>query len=135
MLKAIRLQRVKFMPKTLETGILYVSEKYGTAAHLCACGCGAKIRTPIGPTDWKFENTSSGPTLFPSIGNWQQACRSHYWIRCGKIVPSPDWTDGEIELGRAAELKRDRAYYEALPGKRQRMHERLWNWLTTKLGK
>lgn len=121
------------MPKTLEAGTLYVSEEFGAVAHLCACGCGAKIRTPIGPTDWKFENTSSGPTLYPSIGNWQQTCRSHYWIRRGKIVPAPDWTDEEIHVGHAAELKRDRAYYDSLPVERRGMRERFWNWIKIKL--
>ena len=35
------LQRVHHMPKELQPGILYVSEEFLTAAHLCACGCGA----------------------------------------------------------------------------------------------
>ena len=48
----IELQRVHYMPKELKPGVLYVSEEFGAAAHLCACGCGAKIRTPLGPTEW-----------------------------------------------------------------------------------
>ena len=66
------------MPKDLKPGVLYVSEQFGAAAHLCACGCGSKIRTPIGPTEWSVEETDVGPTLHPSVGNWQQACQSHY---------------------------------------------------------
>ncbi|WID99529.1 DUF6527 family protein [Bosea vestrisii] len=68
------------MPKQLEPGVLYVSEKYGAVAHLCACGCGAKIRTPLGETEWSLKETASGPSLWPSVGNWQQACKSHYVI-------------------------------------------------------
>jgi Family of unknown function (DUF6527) len=49
-----------YMPKQLEPGILYVSEKYGTAAHHCAYGCGAKIRTPLGPTEWSVKEAVSG---------------------------------------------------------------------------
>ncbi len=41
-LDRISLQRVHHMPKVLEPGILYVSEEFGAAAHLCACGCGVK---------------------------------------------------------------------------------------------
>jgi len=59
----ITLQPVEFMPRELEPGILYVSEKYGTAAHLCACGCGAKIRTPLGPTEWAVAQTPAGPSM------------------------------------------------------------------------
>lgn len=128
MFKSIKLQKVRFMPKTLEPGILYASEEYGAVAHLCACGCAAKIRTPLGPTDWRFEDTPEGPTLVPSIGNWQQACRSHYWIRRGAIVPASSWTDEEILFGRAMELERDRAYFEHLPrDKRPNLLKRLWN--------
>ena len=74
------------MPKELASGILYVSEEFGTAAHLCPCGCGSKIRTPLGPADWGFVETEFGPTLDPSIGNWQRACQSHYWIKDVEIV-------------------------------------------------
>jgi hypothetical protein len=72
------LQRVRYMPKELQPGVLYVSEEFLTAAHLCACGCGAKIRTPLGPAEWSVEEAPQGPTLWPSVGNWQQGCRSHY---------------------------------------------------------
>jgi hypothetical protein len=46
------LERVRYMPKDLQSGVLYVSDEFLTAAHLCACGWGAKIRTPLGPTEW-----------------------------------------------------------------------------------
>jgi hypothetical protein len=51
---AIRLERVQYMPKELSPGILYVSEKYAVAGHLCACGCGNKVIVPLGPTEWSF---------------------------------------------------------------------------------
>ena len=70
------MRSVEFMPKDLENGVLYVSQKYRTAAHLCACGCGEKIRTPLGPTEWSVEMGAAGPTLYPSVGSWQRPCRS-----------------------------------------------------------
>src|SRR5882672_11422208 len=110
----IELQRVEFMPKELKPGILYVSDKYSTAAHLCACGCGSKIRTPLGPTEWSFEETREGPTLSPSVGNWQKHCQSHYFIRKGEIIWAPKWSPEEILAGRHAEEARRRVYYDDL---------------------
>ena len=69
------LERVHYMPKELKPGVLYVSEEFDIAMHLCACGCGSKVRTPLGPTEWSVQETNSGPTLRPSVGNWRQACR------------------------------------------------------------
>jgi len=124
----IKLQRVHYMPKDLEAGVLYVSEEFGAAAHLCPCGCGSKIRTPLGPTDWSFEETALGPTLYPSVGNWQQACQSHYWIYQGKVIWADQWTPGQIEAGRQSEESRRRAYYEELNSHSNGLLSRFWNW-------
>lgn len=110
----IRLERVRLMPKGLKHGVLYVSEEFGTAAHLCPCGCGSKIRTPLGPTEWTFTETKLGPSLDPSIGNWQRACQSHYWILNGEIIWAKQWTSREISAGRAHEEERRRRYHEAI---------------------
>ena len=106
------------MPGKLDPGVLYVSEQLGAAAHLCACGCGSRVRTPIGPTDWSVKETDNGPTLWPSVGSWQQACKSHYLITRGEIVWAPQWTDEQIANGRLREEERAREYYEALYRKR-----------------
>ena len=124
----IRLQRVHYIPKDLEEGVLYVSEEFGTAAHLCACGCGSKIRTPLGPTDWSFKETALGPTLYPSIGNWQQACKSHYLIRQGKVIWASEWTREKIEAGRYAEETRRKAYYDELDTHSSGPMSKFWNW-------
>lgn len=110
----IKLHKVYYMPKHLEPGILYVSYEFGTAAHLCACGCGAKIRTPLGKTEWSIEETSAGPSLWPSIGNWQQACKSHYVIYRGNIQWAGSWNDAQISAGRLREEIRREAYYKGL---------------------
>ncbi|MCL5057361.1 MAG: DUF6527 family protein [Actinobacteria bacterium] len=123
------------MPKDLEAGVLYVSEEFGTAAHLCACGCGSKIRTPLGSTEWSLEETALGPTLYPSIGNWQQDCKSHYWIRDGQVIWADKWTPEEIEAGRYAEESRRKAYYDGLHSHRTGPLRRFWNWLKGLLGR
>jgi hypothetical protein len=104
-LRRIALERVHFMPKVLQPGVLYVSVTYGTAAHLCACGCGTKIRTPLGPTEWAVGATPTGQTLRPSVGNWQQPCRSHYLISAGEIVWAEPWRPCEVAQGRQRELR------------------------------
>ena len=132
-LERVRLERVHYMPKVLEPGLLYVSEEFGAAAHLCACGCGAKVRTPLGPTEWSVEETSEGPTLQPSVGNWQQACRSHYWIWRGRIEWSGDWTQAQIAAGRRREVQRRHAYFaerdEQRSGKRLTVWQQVLKWL------
>jgi hypothetical protein len=107
------LQSVHYMPKLLEAGILYLSEEFNTAAHLCACGCGQKVRTPLGPTEWTVRNDARGPTLRPSIGNWQLPCKSHYLITNGTVQWSNQWTDKQIHAGRQKEHARRAEYYEA----------------------
>ena len=131
----IRLQRVRYMPKKLEPGVLYVSEEFGAVAHLCPCGCGSKIRTPLGPTEWSLKVTRRGPSLFPSIGNWQLPCKSHYWIKHGKIIWASSWTLEQVTAGRRNEGKRRRVYYDALNRKRYGIIRRFWNWVTNLLEK
>jgi hypothetical protein len=132
--RSIALQNVEFMPKELEPDILYVSERFGTAAHLCACGCGAKIRTPLGPTEWSVKKSASGPTLWPSVGNWQKACQSHYIIRDGEIIWCGQWTPEQIAAGRFNEESQRRAYYSALYTP-SRPFRRFWRWLASFFGK
>lgn len=127
----IELQRVDYMPKELKPGVLYISQKFGIAAHLCACGCGAKIRTPLGPTEWSIKKTRNGPTLWPSVGNWQQRCQSHYYIRRGEVIWSEKLTPEEIAAGRADEEKRRTAYYEARDRHRNRPLPKLWSRIKT----
>ena len=109
--------------------MLYVSEAFGVAAHLCACGCGSKVRTPLGPTEWSLEETDAGPTLHPSVGNWQQACQSHYWITRGKVIWSTKWTPKQIAEGRRAEEQRRRVYYDALYSQQGGTLHGFWRWI------
>jgi len=115
------------MPTELEPGILYVAEEFGAAAHLCACGCGAVVRTPLDETEWSLEETGEGPSLDPSIGNWQEPCQSHYWIERGNVVWAPKWSPGQIEAGRRSEQERRAEYYKGLYRTKPTRLRRLWN--------
>lgn len=123
-----RLERVHYMPKQLEQAILYVSEEFETAAHLCACGCGVKVRTPLGPTEWTVRETEAGPTLRPSVGNWQQRCRSHYLITKGSVEWAGQWSEDQVLAGRAAEQSRREAYFEERHPN-SNIFVRLLNWI------
>ncbi len=125
----IKLQKVHYMPKELESGILYVSYEYSTAAHLCACGCRSKIRTPLGPTEWSIEETANGPSVWPSIGNWQLACKSHYVIERGEIKWANQWSDKQVDAGRAKEQKNRKTYYEALQKNDEKINIKILRWL------
>ena len=97
---ALRPEFVEFIPEQLEDGVLSISHRYGTAIHLCCCGCGSEVVTPLNPTGWTLQIANGGITLRPSIGNWSLPCRSHYLIRQGRVVWARDMSRQEIEDGR-----------------------------------
>lgn len=94
----------QFIPPDLEPGILYISMQYATASHLCCCGCGEEVVTPFTPTDWSMSFDGESVSLSPSIGNWYLHCRSHYFIRRGKVIEAGSWSKERID----AEWDRDR---------------------------
>jgi hypothetical protein len=102
MMRNKRLQHrfVETMPELIEPGILYVSMEYATASHRCCCGCGAEVVTPFSPAQWQMTFDGDAVSLHPSIGNWNLRCRSHYFVREGRVVEALTWTEKEIEAGR-----------------------------------
>src|SRR5437899_984797 len=88
----LRHKFVEFVPDTLEAGVLYVSVAHGTAVHRCCCGCGREVVTPLTPTDWKVIFDGDTVSLYPSIGNWNFPCRSHYWITHNRVEWAEDWS-------------------------------------------
>ncbi len=93
-------QFVEHLPQRLEAGVLYISIEYATAAHSCCCGCGEEVVTPFTPTDWKMTFDGDTISLFPSIGNWNMACRSHYFVERNRVKEALHWTNEEIAMGR-----------------------------------
>lgn len=71
----------------LKQGVLYVSIKHSIVTHLCACGCGARIDTPLDPDEWTMIYNGETISLRPSIGNWDIPCQSHYFITGNIAVP------------------------------------------------
>lgn len=54
----------------------------------CPCGCNDVVTLSLQDVHhphWKLARTASGkPTLYPSIRK-QEGCRSHFWIREGRV--------------------------------------------------
>jgi Family of unknown function (DUF6527) len=99
-------------PEALAAGTIYVSMLCGTAVHACCCGCGRKVFTPFGATDWKLIFDGDTVTLDPSIGNWNFPCQSHYWIVRNEIRWSPRWSQAQIDSGREFDRERKRSIPE-----------------------
>jgi Family of unknown function (DUF6527) len=102
---------IDLVPSNLEQGTLYISIPYETAVHLCACGCGIKVVTPISPPEWKLTWDGDTVSLSPSIGNWQFPCRSHYVIRRNKVVWARMQSNEEIAAGRRRDAEDLEAYF------------------------
>jgi len=105
-------QYVDYIPEKLEQGVLYISKHYHTAMHLCCCGCGEEVVTPLNPTDWSLRVAGNGITLYPSIGNWSLPCKSHYWLRRGVVIWAGQMTENDIERGRSINRNVKQAYFE-----------------------
>lgn len=103
---------VDYVPSQLEDGVLYVSIRFRTVVHLCACGCGTKISTPLSPANWQLAFDGVSISIKPSIGAWGLPCRSHYWIDRNHVHWSHQWTDDQIRRGRAHD-DQDRSDYFA----------------------
>ncbi|PUB27688.1 hypothetical protein C8K30_104135 [Promicromonospora sp. AC04] len=94
---------VNAVPVKLAPNTLYISAKYEIVAHLCLCGCGSKVVTPLGPAEWTLTTDRHTVTLAPSIGNGALACRSHYLIT-NSIV---HWLPQQSPTAQRRALERD----------------------------
>ena len=111
---------VHYIPEQLEPGVIYISMDYATAAHSCCCGCGEQVITPFAPRDWKLTFDGETISLWPSIGNWNFACRSHYIIRRSHILGAEPWGDDKVARGR----RRDKSRKQKHNDEKSRSEER-----------
>lgn len=143
-LDAVKPQCVPVIPEHLAEGVLYVCEPHRIAIHRCCCGCGEEVVTPLSPAEWQLERRDSTVSLYPSIGNWNFHCQSHYWIRRNRVV----WA-GALSAERIALVQsRDRAAKAAhiievnaakgqaatesgppVTARRRTVWDRLWDWI------
>lgn len=108
--KQIEHRYVEFIPVDLDQGILYISKRFKTASHLCCCGCGNKVVTPLNPAKWRLVDHGSVVSLSPSIGLGALPCRSHYWIRRSHIDWYPNMTDAQTLRAQQADEYASQVY-------------------------
>lgn len=124
------------IPESLEDGILYVSRECCVALHNCACGCGEEVSTPLVPTEYRLTMHGDEASLWPSIGNHDFACASHYIIDRGTIIWADKMSRTAIEAGRERDrlLKRPPAPVCVSVGEARSWKIRgLLNWIKTAL--
>ena len=102
---------VRNVPRELDPGVLYISVDYATAVHSCCCGCGDRVVTPFTPTDWRMTFDGASVSLDPSVGNWNQKCRSHYVIQRNRVLEAGPWSNAQVEAERRRDKKAKAAHY------------------------
>lgn len=105
---------VEIIPDVLADGVLYISIAHATAVHRCCCGCAREVVTPLTPTDWKLIFDGETVCLYPSIGNWNFPCRSHYWITRNCIEWAEDWSDWRIAAAEEKDRRQKERQYGCL---------------------
>lgn len=95
---------VESFPTPLEPRVLYVSQSYSSAAHVCPCGCGREVVTKLSPARYQliFDGEAS---LRPSIASTGMPCNSHYFITRGEVRWSRPLTQAQVARARAADQK------------------------------
>lgn len=89
------------LPDALKSETLYLigeRECYSAAAMLCPCGCTDTVHLNLLPDvrpRWRAHRHRDGTvTIDPSV--WRtKGCKSHYYIRAGKIV----WVGADANAG------------------------------------
>ena len=113
-------------PTPMEPGVLYVSTKYSTAGHTCACGCGNEIVTKLSPARWKI--TYDGEiSLAPSVGVIALPCNSHYFITRGQVDWHRQLTPAQKTRAREAD---NRSTREHRATNNRNWLQRIWQRLT-----
>ncbi|MDD2267709.1 DUF6527 family protein [Sulfuricurvum sp.] len=102
---------VTTIPAAIEEQTLYISIEYKTAIHLCACGCGCEVVTPLSPSGWKMTYNGAVVSLHPSIGNWSLPCKSHYFIINDAIKWANAFDEEQITRTKAIDKRSHETYY------------------------
>jgi len=112
--QALQHRFVRNVPRDLDPGVLYISTDYATAVHSCCCGCGERVVTPFTPTDWRMTFDGETISLHPSVGNWNQKCRSHYVIQRNRVLEAGTWSASQVEAERRRDKLAKATYYNHL---------------------
>jgi hypothetical protein len=119
-----RVNRVERLPKELDESVVYVSEEYGLAALKCACGCGHRVTLLLGDGH-RVSEVGGFADISPSIGVWDATCKSHFWIRHGKVVWGKDFSQAEIRAAMDQQLSN----HLEMAARRKSWYKRLATWI------
>lgn len=111
-MKTLQHKFVEFIPDALEPDTLYVSITYCTSIHLCVCGCGNEVVTPLSLNDWELIFNGKTISLYPSIGNWSFPCQSHYFIKNNVIRYAKKWSKAAITENQKQDRKKKKKYFK-----------------------
>lgn len=117
---------VKSVPRPMVDGVLYVSMDYATVAHKCCCGCGNDVFTRLSPKDWQLTFDGRAVSLYPSVGNWNFQCQSHYWIKENRVVWAEKWSKARIDSLKRGEQMEEGAKRPVEPSDFWRKVRRWW---------
>jgi hypothetical protein len=104
---------VQLIPGELEDGVVYVSIRYRVVTHLCPCGCGERVVTPLHPMQWTLSYDGETVSLNHSIGGG--GCNSHYFITRDKVRWALPLTDKQRTRAARRDLTALRAGYDGGP--------------------
>lgn len=108
----VKVEFVESAPRPLSEGVLYISDRFLTALHLCCCGCGREVVTPLNPAGWSYKREAGTVTLKPSIGNWSFPCRSHYLIIRNEVVWAKPMSAQQIAMVKAKDSRDRKAFID-----------------------
>lgn len=130
-IQVLRPEFVQHLPDSLNESVLYISEEFATAGHRCCCGCGEEVITPLNPAQWQLSKAGAGVSLYPSVGNWKFACRSHYWIKNGRVIEAGQMSEAAIDRVKKRDRKDKDAYIQSLNSVKPKhsILQRLMRWL------
>jgi hypothetical protein len=82
----LEVREIENAPEKLEPGIVYISERFKLALHLCAGGDGSEVVMPFDREEngWSLTRSEDGTVTFsPSI--LQGGCKHHYFIENSRV--------------------------------------------------
>jgi hypothetical protein len=69
--------------------------------------------TPLSPAQWRITFNGEAVSLYPSVGNWNLPCRSHYILKDGEVLEANIWTDEQVAYGQARDKRERETYYNS----------------------
>jgi hypothetical protein len=114
------------VPEGLEEGKLYISVEVGSVNHLCACGCGNEVVTPLHPARWVIVYDGETITLWQSVGSFGLPCRSHYVIDRNRVIWQPAWSLSDARAGSVHDRRAVERFYAAKADAGRRHPRRWW---------